>query len=136
MTGQPGTGRRAGTGSDGGPSAGTEADCDASNGGLVPNENGMMIGLPVDEAALAERWSGPPKPKGPKPILKMPAQAGGAAEPEEIDDDTSLPPGWELIGRPGPYDRRYALSNDKHGVVIHGLDPLRRRESKPPSAPS
>jgi hypothetical protein len=88
-----------------------------------------MIGLPVDEEALRERFWGEPKPKGPKPILKVPQKGGAAAS-----EDASLPPGSEIIGKPGPHDRRYALGRDHIGPVIHGLPPLQPRP-EPPSTP-
>jgi len=130
LSGPPGTRDPGGVG---GGTAGTEADCDDSNGGLVPNQNGMMIGLPVDEEEMAARWSGPPRPRGPMPILTAPSATGGA-EPAEPDEG-ALPPGAELIGRPGPYDRRYALGRDQYGVKIYGLPPLRER-GEPPATPA
>ena len=110
---------------------GTAEDCNWSNGGLVPNADGMMIGLPVDEEALRERFFGEPKPRGPKPILTVPPKAG-AAEAE----DTGVGPGMELIGKPGPHDRRYALGRDHIGPVIHGLPPLQPRPEPPPAPES
>jgi hypothetical protein len=131
QTGPPGIGDGDELVSGGSQRAGTAEDCNWSNGGLIPNADGKMIGLPVDEEALAARWSGPPKPRGPKPILAMPARAE-QAEPV----DTSLPPGLELIGKPGPHDRRYALGSDEYGPVIHGLPPLYPRDGdQAPSAP-
>ena len=50
--------------------------------------------------------------------------------PGEPEDDTTLPPGWSLIGKPGPYDRRYAISHDAIGPVINGLNPLRERPGR------
>jgi hypothetical protein len=130
MSGPPGTGRSGGSleGVPGGK-PGTAADCNESNGGLIPDADGMMIGLPVDEEALAARWSGEPKPKGPKPILQMPVRAGSAdpAETEPKMEASQLAPGLKLIGKPGPYDRRYAIGHDHVGPVLHGLDPLRVR---------
>jgi hypothetical protein len=128
QTGPPGTGARTGLGA-GGQKVGTEADCNWSNGGLIPNADGMMIGLPVDQEALRERFWGEPKPRGPKPILHTPADAA-AAEAE----DTVLAPGMAIIGKPGPHDRRYALGRDDFGPVIHGLPPLRPRPDPPPEA--
>ena len=107
---------------------GSAADCNWANGGLIPNAEGMMIGLPFDEEAFAARWSGEPKPKGPKPILEMPAKAGGPAP-----GDAPLAPGLQLIGKPGPHDRRYALGRDHIGPVLHGLPPLRPRGDGSPS---
>jgi hypothetical protein len=137
--GPPGTG---GTGPAGGGAVGSEpgtaADCNDANGGLIPGADGMMIGLPVDEAAMAARWSGEPKPKGPKPILEMPSKAGGsvpADEPTSPTPSSELAPGLHLIGKPGPYDRRYALGRDAVGPVLHGLPPLRQRGDGPPSGP-
>jgi hypothetical protein len=132
QAGSPGSGERGGSGP-GGQRAYTEADCDWSNGGLKPDANGRMIGLPVDEDALQERFFGEPKPRGPKPILKLPTKAG-AGESE----DTGSAPGMQLIGKPGPHDRRYALGQDHMGPVIHGLDPLhpRPRRQSPPARES
>jgi hypothetical protein len=90
----------------------------------------MMIGLPVDEEALRERFWGEPKPKGPNPILNAPAKAGAAGAGAGADD-TGLAPGMALIGKPGPHDRRYALGRDDVGPVIHGLPPLRPRPESP-----
>jgi hypothetical protein len=142
-TGPPGTGGGSGLGRVGGEDAPKEEPND-SNGGLVPNADGMMIGLPFDEEAFKARWSGPPKPKGPKPLLPAPGSArasgGAGASPEpaaaETDADAGgLPPGSQLIGRPGPHDRRYALGRDQYGPVLHGLDPLQPRERTPPTGP-
>jgi len=138
--GPPGTG---GAGFPGGSAAvgsepGTEADCNDANGGLIPGADGMMIGLPVDEEAMAARWSGESKPKGPKPILERPSKAGGsvpADEPTSPPPSSGLAPGLHLIGKPGPYDRRYALGRDAVGPVIHGLPPLRERGDGAPSEP-
>jgi hypothetical protein len=97
----------------------------------------MMIGLPVDEEALRERFWGEPKPKGPNPILKAPGKAAPAGAEAEADaDDTALAPGMALIGKPGPHDRRYALGRDDVGPVIHGLPPLRPRPQSPPASES
>jgi hypothetical protein len=126
---------------------GTAADCNPSNGGLIPDANGMMIGLPVDEEALREWFYGEPKPKGPIPILKPPARAGGAGAGAAAEagagagagaaaEDTGLAPGMALIGKPGPHDRRYALGRDDVGPVIHGLPPLRPRPESPPTPES
>jgi hypothetical protein len=132
QAGPPGTAERRGLGV-GGQKVGTAADCNPSNGGLVPDADGMMIGLPVDEDALRERFWGEPKPKGPNPILTAPAKAGAAGAEAE---DTGLAPGMALIGKPGPHDRRYALGRDEVGPVIHGLPPLRTRPESPPAPES
>jgi hypothetical protein len=137
--GPPGTGGTGGSsgglGGLGAGEAGTAADCNVANGGLIPNENGMMIGLPVDEDTFP-RWWTEPQPRGPKPILARPGKPGepaAGAGPEEESSPTPpdgppLPPGAHLIGQPGPYDRRYALGRDKIGPVIHGLPPLHTRD--------
>jgi hypothetical protein len=133
--GPPGTGDAGGSGT--GRTVGTAADCNDANGGLIPDADGMMIGLPMDEAALMARWSGEPKPRGPKPILERPDRAGGAAGGGASPDAPSgggpsgagsLPAGWQLIGQPGPHDRRYAIGHDHIGPVLHGLPPLYPRE--------
>jgi hypothetical protein len=130
--------------------AGTEADCNATNGGLVPNEHGQMIGLAGSEEAFLERMRADPPPKGPIPLLPSPAEVrearrasqakasgegasvgGGAAVDPAFDVRSDLPPGTSLIGRPGPYDRRYVMGRDEIGHKIIGLDPLRSREERP-----
>ena len=96
MTGPPGTGRSEGmAGSAPGGNGGTAADCNDANGGLVPNADGMMIGLPVDEEALAARWWGEPKPRGPKPIRQrpVPARSADPAEEEEAPPTAAPPTG-------------------------------------------
>jgi hypothetical protein len=125
QTGPPGTGEGSGLGP-GGQKVGTEADCDWSNGGLIPNAEGKMIGLPVDEEAFMERFYGEPKPRGPQPILKTPTKGGAAAS-----EETDLAPGLQIIGQPGPHDRRYALGHDHIGPVLHGLPPLQPRPPSP-----
>jgi hypothetical protein len=129
QAGPPGTAERGGLGF-GGQKVGTAADCNPSNGGLVPDADGMMIGLPVDEEALRERFWGEPKPKGPNPILAVPSKAAAAGA-----DDTAVAPRMQIIGKPGPHDRRYALGRDDIGPVIHGLPPLRPRP-RPESPPA
>jgi hypothetical protein len=104
-----------------------------------------MIGLPVDEEALAARWWGEPKPRGPKPIRQrpVPARSADPAEEEEAPPTAApptaappdLPPGLKLIGKPGPYDHRFAIGHDHIGPVIHGLPPLRTRGDEPPKEP-
>lgn len=128
QAGPPGTGEGNGLGV-GGQKVGTAADCNWSNGGLIPGPDGMMIGLPVDEEALRERFWGEPKPRGPKPILKTPTNAAAADA-----EDTGLAPGMAIIGKPGPHDRRYALGRDDFGPVIHGLPPLQPRPESPPES--
>jgi hypothetical protein len=156
--GPPGMGGPGGTGAEDGkfPSSepGTAADCNDANGGLIPGQDGMMIGLPIDVGALlAERYDGPPKPRGRKPILEMPARGGSdgggaAAADDDVPHapgagagsraDGALPPGLQMIGKPGPYDRRYALGHDGVGPVLHGLPPLYPRPGReaPGSTPS
>jgi hypothetical protein len=111
---------------------------DTDGAGSTPT----MPGISPDTEEMAERWSGPPKPRGPKPVLSGSGAAGpgptagsgpGGSEEDEPDP---VPPGASIIGQPGPYNRRYALGSDKYGPVIHGLSPLRRRPPPPPpSAP-
>jgi hypothetical protein len=125
QAGPPGTG--GGARGPGGQKVGTAADCSPSNGGLVPDANGRMIGLPHDEEAFNERFYGEPKPRGPKPILHTPAQGGA-----ESAGVAGLAPGMQLIGKPGPHDRRYAIGRDHIGPVIHGLPPLQPRPESPP----
>jgi len=155
MAGPPGTsgGGTGGVGTPGGSDgmsngmwkdlAGTEADCNVENGGLIPNENGRMIGLRDSEAEAMEWLTRPPGPKGPRPILPSPAEtrearraAAQQAQQSETGGtggtggDATLPAGWTIIGQPGPYDRRYAMGSDKLGPVIHGLPPLRERPGR------
>jgi hypothetical protein len=115
-------------------------------GGSGMNAIPMRQGTPTEdfETRVMERLSEPPGPKGPKPVLPRPgagAAAAAATAPEEAaaataePDDGSLPPGMQLIGRPGPYDRRYAMGSDALGHVIHGLPPLRTRPPTPPQTP-
>ena len=127
--GPPGTGRSEGTvRSAPGGTGGTAKDCNETNGGLITDADGMMIGLPVDEEALAARWWGEPKPKGPKPVRQQPVRAASADPAQDEAPSTPpshLAPGLQLIGKPGPYDRRYAIGHDHVGPVLHGLPPLR-----------
>jgi hypothetical protein len=189
QAGPPGTGGA--SGSEGTASmwkdmAGTPADCNVGNGGLIPDENGQMIGLAGSEEAFMERMRAEPPPRGPIPLLPSPAEArrarlaaaddGTAAStgtgangrsastgtgangrsastgtarsqspvvpqhrgmsPDydaDIDMTADLPPGTNLIGKPGPYDRRYALGNDHVGVQLQSFPPLRSRDEKPSS---
>jgi hypothetical protein len=121
---------------------GTEEDCTPENGGLVVGRDGRMIGLPVDVDAFVASKTGPPKPKGPKPILPVPGAGGGgggapvggsasggtAAGGDAVDH--SVPPGFTVIGRPGPNDRRYAMGRDQYGPTIHWLPPLSEVQSQ------
>jgi hypothetical protein len=123
--------------------AGAEEDCNDGNGGLVPNENGMMIGLRGSEEEFLARMAADPPPRGPRPILPSPAEmrearraASEKAQSAGGEGDATLPPGWTLIGKPGPYDRRYAMSHDHIGPVIHGLPPLRERPDASGSGPA
>jgi len=139
QAGPPGTDGGSGLGP-GGQKVGTKEDCNPSNGGLVPDANGRMIGLPHDEEAFKERFYGEPPPRGPKPILKMPAkagsgQSGSGQSGSGQSGETGLAPGMQLIGKPGPHDRRYAIGRDHIGPVIHGLPPLQPRP-EPPSTPA
>jgi len=163
QTGPPGTGD-AGLGGAGGSRVGTEADCNPSNGGLVPDANGRMIGLPFDEAAFVASFSGEPKPRGPKPILEVPGQNGagasdgtaaasagaasdgtaaasagaasaGAASAGAASAGAILPPGFQIVGKPGPYDRRYAIGRNAGGPVIRWVPPQEERPDSPPESP-
>jgi hypothetical protein len=147
--GDPGTGgsgmgdMRAGSAGTGGP----EWDDSLPFGGLVPEREGS----PGSEEEFMQRMKAEPKPKGPKPLLPSPAEVraarqaaaaaavggasasgdGGSSSGPSVKD--GLPPGTTLIGKPGPYDRRYAISIDDSGPKIWGLDPLLTREQKPPA---
>jgi hypothetical protein len=131
---------------------GSAEDCTEANGGLIADADGMMLGLPVDHQALAARWWGTPQPRGPKPVLDPPFRTGDSQSDEakgvgetdamtasaaSIDELTrggaattavGSRPQSDIIGKPGPFDRRYALGTDAHGLpVIRGLPPLRER---------
>jgi hypothetical protein len=145
--------------------AGSAADVNDENGGCVPDENGMMRGLPGSGEETLERMAAEPGPRGPIPLLPSPAEArqarraggggpsggasGGGASPNgggpsgsggatgAVDPDDvmfGVPPGKKLIGKPGPYDRRYYMGHDFMGSKIVGLDPL--REKPRPERPS
>jgi hypothetical protein len=141
QAGPPGTGGSGEMGGTGGmwaDMAGTAADCNAANGGLIPDENGNMIGLAGSEERFMARMNAEPRPRGPKPLLPSPAEvrrarqaAAEAATAAAAVADGSLPPGSTLIGKPGPYDRRYALGHDHIGPKVWGLPPLRTRDEKP-----
>jgi hypothetical protein len=124
--------------------AGSAADVNDENGGCVPDENGMMRGLPGSGEETLERMAAEPGPRGPIPLLPSPAEArrvaegggpdgggsGGGGAPAEVDPDDvmfGVPPGKKLIGKPGPYDNRYYMGHDFMGSKIVGLDPLRER---------
>jgi hypothetical protein len=95
---------------------------------------GTMIGLPHDEEAFKERFYGEPPPRGPKPILKTPTKAGSGQAGSGQPGETGLAPGMQLIGKPGPHDRRYAIGRDHIGPVIHGLPPLESRQDSSASS--
>jgi hypothetical protein len=63
------------------------------------------------------------------------AGGGGSAGPGVDPDDVmnGVPPGMQLFGRPGPYDRRYYFDRTRGGTIV-GLDPL--REKPRPERPS
>ena len=152
QAGPPGTGGREQTGGSGvsavsgmGADPGSTADGDpVPFDGLVP----MAKGTPGSRESYMERLNAPPKPKGPKPLLPSPAEtraarqaaaagaesgggevgggeSGGADGGGSVTD--GLPPGTRLLGKPGPYDRRWAVGHDKYGPKVWGLDPLRER---------
>jgi hypothetical protein len=141
MAGPPGTGGATGSegeGSDGmGDGVGADEEGTIANGGLVPGKSGLMKGVQGSEQEFLDRMAAAPAPKGPRPILPSPAEmrearraASDTAQHGDIEGDATLPAGWSLIGKPGPYDRRYALSSDEMGAVINGLDPLRQRPDR------
>jgi hypothetical protein len=179
QAGEAGTGGRGGGPDGGGPDgggsssgsegttgmwkdmAGSAADVNDANGGCVPDENGMMRGLPGSREETLERLAAEPGPRGPIPLLPSPAEArqarlaagggspagsgglsgggspGGGASSGEVDPDDvmfGVPPGRKLIGKPGPYDRRYYMGEDRMGAKIVGLSPL--REKPRPERPS
>ncbi len=149
QAGPPGTGADSGTEGSGtgdmrGGSVGTrEPQWDDLRpfGGLIPEHEGA----PGSEGEFMQRMNGAPKPKGPKPLLPSPAEVraakqaaaagasagdgGGPVSGPSVND--GLPPGATLIGKPGPYDRRYAISVDERGPKIWGLAPLLPREQAP-----
>jgi hypothetical protein len=130
MAGPPGTG-------------GAEGSQGEGSGGMGNDGVEMMKGVPGSEQEFMDRMAADPPPKGPRPILPSPAEmretrraAAEKAEQGDIEEDATLPAGWNLIGKPGPYDRRYAMSvDDTGGRVINGLDPLRQRPDRSGSGP-
>jgi hypothetical protein len=147
QAGPPGTGGAGGVGGGiggvggGGVGGTTGADDDASggvpwdgqvgtdelnytNGGLVPDENGMMQGVPGSrEQVLAEfeELRRNPRPLGPKPVLEvkrrgMEGQAAPASPPAA--DQPLTYKGLPVIGKPGPNDRQYVMDEDACGPVI------------------
>jgi hypothetical protein len=138
--------------------AGSVEDTNNDNGGCVPDENGRMHGLAGSREETMERLAAEPGPLGPIPLLPSPAEArqarlaatgGGAGgtssngatststSGDGVDPDdvmVGVPPGRKLIGKPGPYDRRYYMGEDHMGAKIVGLDPL--REKPRPARPS
>jgi hypothetical protein len=124
QAGPVGTGGAAGGAVGGGPAGGGgEAEVNPTNGGMVPNAEGTMLGNPATNAAFAERMasaSGQPVPKGPKPIL-------GATSPTG-----SEPAPLRYIGNPGPNDRKYAIGQDEFGPVIQYIpDPAPPADRSP-----
>lgn len=122
--------------------AGSIEDANDANGGLVPDENGRMHGLPGSREETMARLGAEPGPRGPIPLLPSPAEgrqaraagaaaaAGGGSSGDGVDPDdvtVGVPPGMKLIGKPGPYDRRYYMGEDRMGAKIVGLGPLREK---------
>lgn len=147
MAGPPGTGgakgsEGEGSGGMGNDGVGTEEEGTYANGGLVPGKSGLMKGVAGSEQEFLDRMAGDPPPKGPRPIMPSPAEmrearrtAAEKGQQVDTEEDATLPAGWSLIGKPGPYDRRYAMSSDHMGHVINGLDPLRQRPGRSGSGP-
>jgi len=106
----------------------------------------LLPGRPPGPEVM-EHLFGEPKPKGPKPVLTTwpggPAPGpsgtppdGGSGTPPDGPSGTppdggSPSPEMSIIGKPGPYDRRYAIGEDKYGPFIHGLPPLETRPPRP-----
>ena len=144
------------------PGTGTEplGNGDGGSGHDIPADPG----IPESEAAVMEWLTGPPKPKGPRPVrTTWPGGPTAASAPEGGTDregdgsgvagaaaagsraaagppgpaeagDGSLPPGAKLLSH-APYYSRFALGTNEGGPVIIGLPPT---ESPPPgpSSPS
>ncbi|HEY3841720.1 MAG TPA: hypothetical protein VGL48_00580 [Acidimicrobiales bacterium] len=104
-----GSGSGGGSGGAGGGGS-APADPDVANGGLIPNADGVMVGLPSTNAAYEEAMASasPPAPRsrGPKPVRAAPSRPG--EEPA-------------YIGPPQPHGRRYAMGRDAMGPVIRYL---------------
>jgi hypothetical protein len=138
MAGPPGTGGAAAKAAGGGGGGGTGGESGTprpepswENGGMVPNENGEMIGLPGSrEIAIAGMEARRGQPKGRKPLLPAPGGgsltsgggvptgsgvSGGTPPREEEEPPEFVPP---IIGRPGPNDRQYVMDRDECGPVI------------------
>ncbi len=101
-----------GGGSDGGGGGGVsgQAEPDVANGGLIPNADGVMVGLPSTNAAYEEAMASDsgsvPRPRGPKPVRAVPGRP--SEEPA-------------YLGLPQPHGRRYAMGRDAMGPVIRYL---------------
>jgi hypothetical protein len=118
--------RAAGTGAAGAGGAGFGAGAMApeepnwANGGMIPDENGMMSGIPgAEDIAVAAMDARKTRRRGPRPLFDVPAGGGAVSEPH-----TPSPPGQRMhdglpvIGLPGPNDRMYVMDRDEIGAVI------------------
>jgi hypothetical protein len=117
----------------------------------VPDVLRKMPGQEPGPDVLAH-LNGDSKPKGPKPVLKswpgMPTTRPAADGSEDEGDDggggggdgspsSGAPPGSSIIGKPGPYDRRYAIGRDEKGLTkLYGLPPLQTRPPRGPAGPA
>jgi len=90
------------------------------NGGMIPDENGMMRGIPgAEELVIAAMDGRKTRPKGPKPLFDVPAGARAAAGTVAASmPEQQMHDGLPIIGRPGPNDRKYVMDRDEHGPVI------------------
>jgi len=120
---------------------------DSSNGGSLPNADGVMIGLPGSGEAATRRMedsAANPRPKGPKPLLAAPINGGavaggdaGSSQPESGRPEGGSEPGAptvdtrQYLGKAVPGQMRYYLGHNEGGRVIEFLPPTEPRVVRP-----
>jgi hypothetical protein len=118
QAGPPGTG---GSLTNGGGQMGEEREePNWKNGGMIPDEQGRMMGIPgAEEEVMARMEAMTHRPRRPKPLLNAPVYATppDEAEPAQPPGERMVD-GLPVIGNPGPNDRVYVMDEDECGPKI------------------
>jgi len=132
LAGPPGTGETESDAAGGGSAGGAAVPVlNAENGGLIPDENGMMLGVPGSRIALGGANSAidpddhtASASRGPKPVLGAArARPRVPTAPRPAPGSVPDPPPTTFLGPAVPGQMHYYLGRDECGPVLRFLPP-------------